>query len=216
MRVATRIVSIVLLQLLLAFAVARNAGAAESKEAVDKLKTLSQSASAAYGDGDFEKTKTQLQEAMALARENNLGSNKVMAQIYILVGVVKINEQKDTETGIKYFAKALDINPAAKVPPTMATKAVKAAFAKAEDVDPSTVSDPAEGEESSSSKKPSKKEAAAAAAEQEKQDKAAAASAAADERKRAAEERKQAADEKKRVAEEKKQAADERKRNDAE
>jgi len=48
MRVATRIVSIVLLQLLLAFAVARNAGAAESKEAVDKLKTLSQSASAAY------------------------------------------------------------------------------------------------------------------------------------------------------------------------
>jgi hypothetical protein len=220
MRVSTRILSVVLLPMLLTFAAARNAGAAETKEAVDKLKALGQTAATAYGDGDFEKTKTQLQEAMALAKENNLGSNKVMAQIYILVGVVKINEQKDSEAGIRYFAKALDINPAAKVPPTMATKAVKAAFVKAEDVDPATLSDPAEGEEAApAAKKPSKKEAAAAAAaapEQEKQDKAAVAAAAAAEKKQAAEEKRQAAEEKKRGDAERRQAEAERKKSDAE
>ena len=62
-----------------------------------------------------------------------------MAQIYILFGVLKINEHKDTDAGVRYFAKALDISPAVKIPPTMATKAVKAAFAKAEDVDPATI-----------------------------------------------------------------------------
>ena len=49
-----------------------------------------------------------------------------MAQVYILFGVLKINEHKDTDAGVRYFAKALDISPAAKIPPTMATKAVKA------------------------------------------------------------------------------------------
>ena len=229
MRVVPRIVSIVLL--LMVVAAARNAGAAETKEAVDKLKALGQSAATSYGDGDFEKTKSQLQEAMALAKENGLGSNKVMAQIYILVGVVKINEQKDSEAGIRYFAKALDINPAAKVPPTMATKGVKAAFAKAEDVDPATLSDPGESEEAApAAKKPSKKEAAkdaaeakAAAAEQEKQEKqekqdkaAAAAAAAAAEKKQAAEEKKQQEADRRQAEAERKQAEAERKRADAE
>jgi len=231
MRVVPRIVSIVLLPLLLVVAAARSAGAAETKEAVDKLKALGQSAATSYGDGDFEKTKSQLQEAMALAKENGLGSNKVMAQIYILVGVVKINEQKDHDAGVRYFAKALDINPAAKVPPTMATKGVKAAFAKAEDVDPATLSDPGESEEAApAAKKPSKKEAAkdaaeakAAAAEQEKQEKqekqdkaAAAAAAAAAEKKQAAEEKKQQEADRRQAEAERKQAEAERKRADAE
>ena len=138
MRVVPRIVSIVLVPLLLAFAATRSAGAADTKEAMEKLKALSAAAATAYGDGDFEKTKNQLQEAIAVAKESGLGSNRIMAQVYILFGVLKINEHKDTEAGIRYFAKALDISPAAKVPPTMATKAVKAAFAKAEDVDPAT------------------------------------------------------------------------------
>src|SRR5204862_4743679 len=152
-----------LIQLQRSFAVSRNA-AADSKEALEKVKALSQSAATAYGDGQFDKTKTELQEAIAVAKENNLTSNRIMAQVYILFGVLKINEQKETEAGIKYFAKALDISPAAKVPPTMATKAVKAAFAKAEDVDPATIADVGESEEAPPAKKSSKKDPAAAAA----------------------------------------------------
>jgi hypothetical protein len=124
--------------LLLALAAARPA-AADPKASVEQLKALNQSAQASYSDGDFDKTKSQLQEALSIAKANGLTSNKVMASIYMLYGILKINEHKDTEAGVKYFAKALDISPAVKVPPTMATKAVKAAFAKAEDVDPSTL-----------------------------------------------------------------------------
>jgi hypothetical protein len=216
MHVAKRIVSLVFVQLLL-LAVVRTAGAADAKESMEKLKALSQSAAASYGDGDFDKTRSQLQEAVTLAKESGLGSNRIMAQIYILFGVLKINEHKDTEAGVRYFAKALDISPAVKIPPTMATKAVKAAFAKAEDVDPATIGDLSEVDAPTSAKKPSKKEkdkekeeaaaAAAAAAEQERQEKqektAAAASSAAD-KKQAELERRQAEAERKRAEAERK------------
>ena len=214
MHVAKRIVSLVFVSLLMLGA-ARNA-AADAKEAMEQLKALNQGAAAAYQDGDFDKTKSQLQEAIALAKENGLSSNRMMAQVYILFGVLKINEHKDTEAGVRYFAKAIDISPAVKIPPTMATKAVKAAFAKAEDVDPATLGDLGESEAAPAAKKPSKKEsakeAAAAAAEtkeQEKQDKAEKTAAAAAEKKQQAEDRKQA-------EAERKQATAERHKSDAE
>jgi hypothetical protein len=196
----------------LLLAAARTAGAGDSKEAMEKLKALSQGASASYTDGDFDKTRSQLQEAIALAKESGLSSNRMMAQVYVLFGVLKINEHKDTEAGVRYFAKALDISPAVKIPPTMATKQVKAAFAKAEDVDPSTIGDLSEADVPPASKKASKKEAAAAAAaaaEQERQEKAEAAASAAAEKKAAGEERK-------RADADRKQAAEDRKRSDAE
>jgi hypothetical protein len=208
---ASRIVSLVFVPLLL-LAAARTAAAGDSKEAMEKLKALSQGASASYTDGDFDKTRSQLQEAIALAKESGLSSNRMMAQIYVLFGVLKINEHKDTEAGVRYFAKALDISPAVKIPPTMATKQVKAAFAKAEDVDPSTIGDLSEADVPPTSKKASKKEAAAAAAaaaEQERQEKAEAAASAAAEKKAAAEERK-------RADADRRQAAEDRKRSDAE
>ena len=144
MSTVTRTASVVV-ALLLALASAGPA-AADQKAGIEQLKALNQAAQAAYSDGDFDKTKGHLQEAMTVAKDNGLTSHKVMASIYMLFGVLKINEHKDTDAGVKYFAKALDINPAVKVPPTMATKAVKAAFAKAEDVDPSTLGDLTEAE----------------------------------------------------------------------
>lgn len=195
MSVSTRIAPLVV-ALSMAFAAPRSA-AADQKASVDKIKALNQSAMTAYSDGDFDKTKSQLQEAMAVAKENGLTSNKVMASIYMLYGVLKINEHKDSEAGIKYFAKALDISPAVKVPPTMATKAVKSAFAKAEDVDPTTLGDLTEADAAPAAAPPAKgkkgKAAAAAAddggaeAERERQRAAAAEKKAADAEKREAE-----------------------------
>jgi hypothetical protein len=181
--------------LLLALAAARPA-AADPKASVEQLKALNQSAQASYSDGDFDKTKSQLQEALSIAKANGLTSNKVMASIYMLYGILKINEHKDTEAGVKYFAKALDISPAVKVPPTMATKAVKAAFAKAEDVDPSTLGDLTEAEAAPpppSAKGGKKGKAAPAAAVDD--------GAAEAERQRAAAAEKKAADADKREAE---------------
>jgi hypothetical protein len=182
--------------LLLGLAAAAGPAAADQKAGIEQLKALNQSAQTAYSDGDFDKTRSQLQEAMGVAKDNGLTSHKVMASIYMLYGVLKINEHKDTDAGVKYFAKALDINPAVKVPPTMATKNVKAAFAKAEDVDPSTLGDLTETEA-----------AAPPPAKGGKKGKAAAAAAPADdgaaeaERQRAAAAEKKAADAEKREAE---------------
>ena len=119
---------------LLALAVARVASAADPK-ASDRIKELISTAAAATGTGDFGTARGQLVEAITLARDNGLGSNALIAKSYVLMGVVLINESKDTKGAISYFAKALEISPAIQVPPSMASKAIKAAFDKAEDVD---------------------------------------------------------------------------------
>ena len=104
---------------------------------------------------------------------------------------------------MRYFAKALDISPAVKIPPTMATKAVKAAFAKAEDVDPATIGDLSEADAPTSPKKPSKKEEwprpRPSRRSRERQEKAAAAASSASEKKQAELDRRAAEAERKRT-----------------
>jgi hypothetical protein len=119
--------------------VATNA-AADSK-ASDRIKELISGAAAANGSGDYPTARGQLVEAITLARENGLGAHALIAKSYVLMGVVLINESKDSKSAIRFFAKALDISPAIEVPPAMSTKAIKAAFDKAEDMDP-PIADP--------------------------------------------------------------------------
>src|SRR4029079_13861837 len=209
MHVAKQIISLLFVSSLLTLGAARPA-AADSKEAMEQLKSLRQAAAASEHDADCDKTKSQLQEAVTVAKENGLSSNRMMAQIYILFGVLKINEHKDTDAGVRYFAKAIDISPAVKIPPTMATKAVKAAFAKADDVSPATIGDLNETEAAPAkkqSKKDTAKEAAAekaAAAHEEKQEKAERAASAAAEKKQQEADRKQAETDRKQAEAERK------------
>jgi hypothetical protein len=118
--------------------------AADQKAILDKVTAHYQAAVAAYDDGEFEKTKSQLQEAIALAKESGLATRKIVAQSYLLFGVLEVAGLKDRETGIGYFAKALDISPAIQVPPSMATKAVLAAFERAENQGTAAVEPPAQ------------------------------------------------------------------------
>jgi hypothetical protein len=113
-------------------AVPRVAKAADQKAALAKIKTHYQAAAAAYDDGDLPKTQAQLQQALKVADDNGVSSQKLVAQVYLLYGVLQVAGLKDTEKGVKLFARALDISPAIQVPPTMASKAVLAAFDRAE------------------------------------------------------------------------------------
>ena len=119
----------------LALACARASQAADQKSILAKIKAHYQAAAEAYDDGDLPKTQAQLQQALKLANENGLGENKLVAQTYVLYGVLEVAGLKETDQGVKYFAKALDISPAIQVPPTMASKAVLAAFDRAENQD---------------------------------------------------------------------------------
>ena len=105
---------------------------ADQKAILAKIKAHYQAAAAAYDDGELDKTQGELQQALKLADDNGLGSQKLVAQVYLLYGVLEVAGLKDKGQGIKYFAKALDISPAIQVPPTMASKAVLAAFDRAE------------------------------------------------------------------------------------
>ncbi len=118
----------------MATAVAWGAAArgADQKAALAKVKAHYQAAAAAYDDGQLEKTEAELKQALRLAEENGLGQHKIVAQTYVLYGVLEISGLKDRDQGVKFFGKAIDISPAIQVPPTMASKAVLAAFDKAE------------------------------------------------------------------------------------
>src|SRR4051794_23334957 len=135
-----RVTFVAMLRLALAGAVAvavaiplpHLAVAADQKAALAKVKAYYQAAAAAYDDGDLAKAQTQLQQALKVADDNGIGSQKLVAQVYLLYGVLQVAGLKDTDKGVKFFAKALDISPAIQVPPTMASKAVLAAFDRAE------------------------------------------------------------------------------------
>jgi hypothetical protein len=106
--------------------------AADQKAVIAKIKASYQAAAAAYDDGEIEKTEEQIQQALKLAEENGLAEHKLVAQTYVLYGVLEVAALKNREQGVKYFAKAIEISPAIQVPPTMASKAVLAAFERAE------------------------------------------------------------------------------------
>jgi hypothetical protein len=116
----------------LALTCALTARAADQKAALAKIKAHYQSAAASYDDGDLDKTQGELQQALKTAEDNGLGGHKLVAQLYVLYGVLEVAGLKNKDQGVRYFAKALDISPAIQVPPTMASKAVVAAFDRAE------------------------------------------------------------------------------------
>jgi len=118
------------------------ANAADQKEAIEKIKAHNQAATSAYGASDFEEMKTRLMEALAIGNESGLAKSKIIAQTYVLLGVLQVDGFKDGETGMRFFAKALAISPSATVPQGMATKGVKAAFKKAEEDDTGAVEEP--------------------------------------------------------------------------
>ena len=119
------------------------AQAADQKAVLAKIKAHYQAAATAYDDGELDKTQGELQQALKLADDNGLGSQKLVAQVYVLYGVLEVAGLKDKGQGIKYFAKALDISPAIQVPPTMASKAVLAAFDRAENQESESATAPA-------------------------------------------------------------------------
>jgi len=116
----------------LALTCALPARAADQKAALAKIKAHYQSAAVSYDDGDLDKTQGELQQALKVAEDSGLGGHKLVAQIYVLYGVLEVAGLKNKDQGVKYFARALDISPAIQVPPTMASKAVVAAFDRAE------------------------------------------------------------------------------------
>jgi hypothetical protein len=136
--------------------------AGDQKAALAKIKARYQAAAAAYDDGQTEKTESQLQQALKLAEENGLTENKLVAQTYVLYGVLEVAALKNSEQGVKYFAKAIEISPAIQVPATMASKAVLAAFERAENQSSEAPADAPEDAAAAKAPEPAKRTRSAA------------------------------------------------------
>jgi hypothetical protein len=164
------IASSVLGTILWGLASSPSAAAADSKAALEKIKADNQAAISAFGASDFKEMKSKLLDAVAVANESGLGENKVLAQTHVLLGVMQVDGLKETDAGIRSFAKALDINPAVEIPNGMATKVVKAAFKRAEngDIPKETAGKEVAGKEAAGPATPT---AAAKPAEPDKADK---------------------------------------------
>lgn len=124
-------VAVVSLGLLVALAAApRSAGAAEQK-VFDQVTAKNKAAAAAYENGDFDKMKAQVLKAISLGEKGGLGGDAVLAESYMLAGVLYVDGLEQKDAAVRHFAKALKIAPDAAIPEGMGTKAVVAAFKEA-------------------------------------------------------------------------------------
>jgi len=154
--------AVIVATLMLTLTPARQSAAADQKAAIDKIKGHMTEATTAFSQKNFEKMKTELGEAITTGNENELGTNPIMAKVYVLLGVMEVTGFKNTKEGVAHFVKALEISPAVQVPVNMTSKPVRTAFAKAEDQDASST---AQSEKTAAAPEPEK---AAPAAEGKK------------------------------------------------
>jgi hypothetical protein len=115
---------------LLLVVAAGQARAADEKKIADQLQTRNKAAVTAYEAGNFDKMKAQLLKAIVLGEENGMTTHPMMAQTYLLVGVMQA-EMEDKDASVRYFGKALAIAPDAQIPQGMGTTPVKKAFKEA-------------------------------------------------------------------------------------
>jgi hypothetical protein len=119
---------------LLLFFVVAGTSHADQDALVQKMTTMNQVAIAAYSNGDFAKAKSQLLAAVALGKKDpELQTHPMMARTFLHLGVLYVDGLEDRAGGVRYFGKALKINPDIEVTEALATKNVLKAFADAHD-----------------------------------------------------------------------------------
>lgn len=96
-----------------------------------RIKGQLAAARTAYSDGDMGKMKSLVQKAVALGESNHLTNDQVMAETYVLAGVVQVDLEKH-DRAVELFAKALKIRADIEPPDEMTTKEVRAAWKDAQ------------------------------------------------------------------------------------
>jgi DNA repair exonuclease SbcCD ATPase subunit len=110
----------------LALALAPRARAADAK-VVAEIEGHEKAFLAAYENGETKKMKSEIGKAVSLGEKNGLGSDGVMADVYVLAAICDVDVNDDAKAGVRDFVKALKIKPDILIPKGMATSGVKAA-----------------------------------------------------------------------------------------
>src|SRR4051794_8725275 len=112
------------------FGAARDVGAADQQKVEEQIQGYNKAAMAAYEAGNFAKMKGQLAKAAALAETNGVQA-PVVAQTYMLMGVLQVDAMDDVKAGGRSFARALKIQPDVQIPSGVGAAPGKKAFKEA-------------------------------------------------------------------------------------
>jgi hypothetical protein len=118
--------------LLSAVALSRTARAeAENSDLVNKVTKLNKKAVDEYENLNFEEARKILKDALDLCTQGGLEKHPVTARTYIHLGVVTFAGFKQRDVALKYFRKALEIDPGVKLTKSLANPEVQEVFDEA-------------------------------------------------------------------------------------
>jgi hypothetical protein len=98
---------------------------------VDRITLLNRKAVDAYQHLEFDTAVQILNEALALSDQAGLKGHPIRARTFVTLGIVTLGGLKQKEPALKYFRKALRIQPEIRLSPGLANPEIQAAFDEA-------------------------------------------------------------------------------------
>jgi hypothetical protein len=101
---------------------------AQTPEALAKVRDLNKRAVDAYENLDLEEARKALMQALELCATEGLNRHTLKAQTHVNLAVVLVGGLKQREAAIKQFQRALEIDPAIKVPKRLSNPEIQSSF----------------------------------------------------------------------------------------
>ncbi|HEY0705831.1 MAG TPA: tetratricopeptide repeat protein, partial [Polyangia bacterium] len=98
------------------------------EEGVAKVRELNKKAVDAYENLDLEESRKFLMQALEVSATEGLNRHTIKATTHLNLGVVLVGGLKQRDAGIKQFRRALEIDPAIKVPKRLNNPEIQSAF----------------------------------------------------------------------------------------
>jgi len=104
---------------------------AENNELVNKVTKLNKKAVDEYENLNFDEARKILKDALDLCTQGGLEKHPITARTYVHLGVVTFAGFKQRDAAVKYFRKALEIDPGVKLTKNLANPEVQEVFDEA-------------------------------------------------------------------------------------
>ena len=104
---------------------------ADDTAAVGKVTLLNRKAVEAYQHLEFEAAERLLNEALDQAERAGLMQHPIRARTFVTLGIITLGGLKQRDKAVKYFRKALQIQPEVRLNPGLANPEIQAAFDEA-------------------------------------------------------------------------------------
>jgi hypothetical protein len=104
---------------------------ADDTAAVGKITLLNRKAVDAYQHLEFEAAERLLNEALDQSERTGLMQHPIRARTFVTLGIITLGGLKQRDKAVKYFRKALQIQPEVRLNPGLANPEIQAAFDEA-------------------------------------------------------------------------------------